>query len=202
MDERSTRERIIDAADQLFYQRGFERTSFAEIADLVQISRGNFYHHFKSKDEILDAVIAQRLAQTRAMLDAWSANGRNPAERIRCFIKILIRNFADIEHYGCPVGTLNNELAKLQHAAKDEARALFTAFREWLCEQFEEMGCGDASDALAMHLLGRVQGVSTLANAFQDEAFVVSEVQQMCEWVDGLARAKRRTVKKPVQHSR
>jgi len=35
----------------------------------VQISRGNFYHHFKSKDEILDAVITARLANTRMMLE-------------------------------------------------------------------------------------------------------------------------------------
>ena len=57
MTARSTREEIVDAADQLFYRQGYEHTSFADIAQAVQISRGNFYHHFKSKDEILDAVI-------------------------------------------------------------------------------------------------------------------------------------------------
>jgi AcrR family transcriptional regulator len=38
----TTRERIVDAADTLFYQRGFEKTSFADIADAVGLSRGNF----------------------------------------------------------------------------------------------------------------------------------------------------------------
>jgi AcrR family transcriptional regulator len=42
MRDKPTREYIIEAADQLFYQRGYEHTSFSDIADAVQISRGNF----------------------------------------------------------------------------------------------------------------------------------------------------------------
>ena len=64
MNDTTTRANIIDAADQLFYRQGYEHTSFADIADVVQISRGNFYYHFKSKDEILDAVINLRLVNT------------------------------------------------------------------------------------------------------------------------------------------
>ena len=60
-----TRDQIVDAADQLFYQQGFEHTSFADIANAVNISRGNFYYHFKTKDDILDAVIDLRLANTQ-----------------------------------------------------------------------------------------------------------------------------------------
>jgi len=182
-----TRERIVETADQLFYQQGFEHTSFAHIAEAVGISRGNFYHHFKTKDEILDAVIATRQARTRDMLSAWTAQGNSPQARIRCFIQILVHNLADIRLYGCPVGSLTTELAKLGHGSRDEANALFTLFREWLREQFREMGCGKASDALAMHLLGRSQGVATLAAAFQDDAFVRSEVRQMQAWLDTVA---------------
>src|SRR5687768_3040865 len=63
MHDKSTRQHIIESADQLFYRLGFEHTSFATIADAVQISRGNFYHHFKSKDEILSAVIRHRVTR-------------------------------------------------------------------------------------------------------------------------------------------
>lgn len=47
-----TRARIVAEADRLFYERGYEATSFADVADAVGISRGNFYHHFKSKDTL------------------------------------------------------------------------------------------------------------------------------------------------------
>ena len=184
MPTSTTRREIVDAADALFYRQGFEHTSFAHIADAVQISRGNFYHHFKSKDEILQAVIEARVEKTRAMLDEWAAQCETPQDRIRSFIHILIRNKDDIQRHGCPVGTLYTELAKLDHAAKDEAAALFTMFRTWLREQFELMGRGDDADALALHFLARSQGVATLANAFHDEAFIHREAQALRDLLD------------------
>ncbi|MEK9845101.1 TetR/AcrR family transcriptional regulator [Thalassospira sp.] len=181
----STRDRIIETADRLFYQQGFEATSFADIASAVGISRGNFYHHFKTKDDILDAVINQRLANTEQMLDHWEVTGNDPAERIRSFIHILIVNGEKIRKFGCPVGTLSSELAKLNHSAQSDAAGLFTLFRTWLGRQFSALGFGAKSDGLAMHILGRSQGVATLANAFDDNGFLQGEVTLMCDWLDG-----------------
>jgi TetR/AcrR family transcriptional repressor of nem operon len=176
MSDKTTREHIIEAADRLFYRQGYEHTSFSDIADVVQISRGNFYFHFKSKDEILDAVIDARLAATQEMLERWESEAKQPADRIRSFIHILIANRADIKRYGCPVGTLCSELAKLQHASQAEANKLFTLFRTWLSRQFTLLGRAADADALAMHLLARSQGVATLASAFHDETFIKQEV--------------------------
>lgn len=183
MSDKTTRDHIVEAADRLFYRQGYEHTSFSDIADAVQISRGNFYYHFKSKDEILDAVINVRLANTRQMLERWEIEGKQPADRIRSFIHILIANRAEIKRYGCPVGTLCTELAKLNHASQAEASMLFTLFRTWLRRQFTLLGRKADADELAMHLLARSQGVATLANAFHDEKFIKQEVKQMCDWL-------------------
>jgi TetR/AcrR family transcriptional regulator, transcriptional repressor for nem operon len=186
--DKTTREHIVEAADRLFYRQGYASTSFAHIADAVHLSRGNFYHHFKTKDEILDAVIGARLADTQNMLDQWDAEAPHPADRIRRFIQILLVNKADIQRYGCPVGTLSNELAKLGHAALPESAMLFTLFRQWLRQQFVRLGRAGDGDALAMHLLVRSQGVATLATAFHDEKFVRREVRLMCDWLDALVQ--------------
>ncbi len=183
MSEKTTHNHIVEAADQLFYRQGYEHTSFSNIADAVKISRGNFYHHFKSKDEILDAVIHVRLANTRKMLDQWEIEGKTPEDRILSFIHILIGNRAKIKRYGCPVGTLCSELAKLNHGSQAEANKLFTLFRTWLCRQFILLGRKTDADELAMHLLARSQGVATLANAFHDEKFIKQEVKLMCDWL-------------------
>jgi TetR/AcrR family transcriptional regulator, transcriptional repressor for nem operon len=182
-DKTTTRNHIVEAADQLFYRQGYEHTSFADIADAVRISRGNFYYHFKTKDEILDAVIDARLASTRTMLERWQIEGEGPADRIRSFIDMLIANRADIKRYGCPVGTLCSELAKLNHAAQGEANGLFTLFRTWLRRQFTLLGRAADADALAMHVLARSQGVATLANAFGDETFIRQEVDALHDWL-------------------
>jgi AcrR family transcriptional regulator len=187
MTEPTTREQIVQAADRLFYERGYEHTSFADIADVVRISRGNFYYHFRTKDEILDAVIGARLKATRAMLDQWDIAGESPKDRIRNFIDILIANRADIKRYGCPVGTLCTELAKLGHPARAGANELFTLFRTWLRRQIALLGRERDADALSMHLLARSQGVATLASAFRDEAFIRQEVAEMNGWLDACA---------------
>jgi hypothetical protein len=124
------------------------------------------------------------------MLERWESAGDGPAERIRSFIHILVANRADIKRYGCPVGTLCGELAKLNHRAQAEAGALFTLFRAWLSRQFALLGRVADADALAMHLLARSQGVATLASAFGDEAFIRREVQDMCDWLQSHTRNK------------
>jgi TetR/AcrR family transcriptional regulator, transcriptional repressor for nem operon len=196
LPDKTTREHIVDAADRLFYRQGYEATSFSDIAETLQISRGNFYFHFKSKDEILDAVIDARMAGTRRMLDQWAIAGLHPADRIRSFIDMLIANRADIKRFGCPVGTLAAELAKLEHPSRAGASKLFTLFRVWLREQFTLLGRKAAADELAMHLLARSQGVAALANAYHDEAFIRREVAAMHGWlnshVDARSRARLR----------
>lgn len=187
MDAEATREHIVRAADDLFYKQGYQHTSFADIADAVRISRGNFYYHFKSKDEILAAVIDARVAERRRMLKQWEAEQDTPAGRIRCYVNIVITNEADIENYGCPVGTLTTELSKLGHGSLESATGIFTLFRTWLGEQFAALGRAGDADELAMHVLAASQGIATMSNAYQDREFVRREVDRLCAWVEAQA---------------
>jgi len=183
MSKISTRDRIIEAADNLFYQQGFEHTSFAQIAEAVGISRGNFYYHFKTKDEILNAVINYRLVKTQALLDTWELESKTPLGRIQSFINILIMNQDKVKQYGCPVGTLCSELVKLNHYLQDDANKLFTLFHVWLRKQFKQLGHDTDADELAMHLLALSQGIATLASAFHDEKFIEQEAKRLNKWL-------------------
>lgn len=183
MSTSSTRKLIIDKADALFYEAGFEATSFADIAAAVGISRGNFYHHFRAKDDILDAVIERRIERTRNMLEGWEAASDGPRARILAFIQMLIGNRASIMAFGCPVGTLCSELAKLDHAAQGRAAEIFGLFRDWLAGQFRALGADDWAEALALHLLAWSQGVAVMATAFRDEAFIHNEVAGIERWL-------------------
>lgn len=193
MSEKSTRDCIVEASDRLFYQNGYEHTSFSDISDAVDISRGNVTFHFKTKDEILEAVIELRLDRTRRMLEQWEADGKRGQDRIKSFINILIMNRTKIMLYGCPVGTLCTELAKLEHSALTHANKLLGLFRDWLSRQFSLLGRETAeANALAMHVLAWSQGIATLANAFHDENFIREEVRQLHAWLESLAtRAQR-----------
>ena len=187
MGQRTTRQQIVEAADNLFYRQGFEHTSFADIAKVVNISRGNFYHHFKTKDDILNAVIEARMSNTQNMLADWEAAGATAQDCIKSYIKILLTNWSMIKNYGCPVGTLCTELAKLDHTSRRQAKKVFTLFRTWLKHQFTLLGHTDNADALAMHVLAWSQGVATLGNAFNDLSYVKQEVDKMCHWLESLS---------------
>jgi TetR/AcrR family transcriptional regulator, transcriptional repressor for nem operon len=179
----TTRDSIVQAADALFYAQGFEHTSFAAIAGAVNISRGNFYYHFRTKDEILAAVIAARLESTRAMLGQWETEAASPAERIALFVRLLTRNQSKIMRHGCPVGSLCTELAKLGHPGQGQANAVLDLFRAWLRRQFEDMGQAAQADALALHLLARSQGIAVVAQSLRDKAFIRQEVALLQAWV-------------------
>jgi len=188
MPPSSTRDLIAEKADALFYEVGFEATSFADIAAQVGISRGNFYHHFKTKDEILDTVIIRRMRRTQTMLEGWQADGESPRDRILSFVHLVIANQTKIMAFGCPVGTLCAELAKLDHAAKGRAADIMGLFRGWLIGQFRALGAGDQAEGLAMHVLAWSQGVAVMAMAFHDEAFIHREVAGITAWLDDLPR--------------
>ncbi len=187
-DAKTTRDQIVEAADELFYRQGYEYTSFADIASAVRISRGNFYYHFKTKDDILAAVIESRLSATGKLLQQWQETGQSAEDRIRSFIEILLTNREKIKLYGCPVGTLCGELGKIGHSAQADAKRLFTLFRIWLRGQFRQLGRRRDADQLALHLLARSQGVATLASAFRDDGFIRREVKLLHAWVDDCAR--------------
>lgn len=181
-----TRQQIVAVADDLFYRKGFEATTFADITAVVNISRGNLYHHFKVKDDILDAVIEARLSKTEDTLGKWQAEGTTAKARIESYIKSLLGNWPSIKDHGCPVGTLCNELAKLNHAAREDSVKIFSLFRQWLRNQFSAMNSTEDPDVLAMQMLSWGQGVAAMGNAFKDVQFVEQEVQKMCDWLQAL----------------
>ncbi|MHB9117928.1 MAG: TetR/AcrR family transcriptional regulator [Burkholderiales bacterium] len=182
----TNRQRIIDAANALFYRKGYNPTSFSEIADAAGIPRGNFYYYFKSKDDILAAVIDDRLAQIKAMLAEWDAQYAGPREKLKRYVAILRNSAEDAARYGCPMGSLNVELGKTQLAMQSKAKEMFDAFLDWLTPHFAALGhSADARD-LALHLLGRAQGIALLTNVYSDTALLEREAATLDGWIDGL----------------
>ncbi len=191
-----TRDRIIEVADDLFYKSGFDATSFADVAAAVGIPRGNFYHHFKTKDAILEAVIKRRMERTRALLGRWEMEASDPFERVLSFIRTLLTHQAEIMAFGCPNGTLCSELAKFGHVAHGRAVEILRQFREWLAEQFRALGAGDRADVLAMRLLSWSQGVSVMATAFRNATFIRDEVAEVEMWLMTWANPSSRSQQK------
>jgi AcrR family transcriptional regulator len=180
-----TRNDIIACAKTLFYQRGYEATSFSDIVETSGLFRGNIYHYFKTKDEILQAVIAQRATEIRDWLNWLATQHTDPKTRIQAIVNMVAGN-TDMTKYGCPIGSMNIELGKHRPELQQQARVLFDLFRDWLAQQFVSLGYGDQSRDLALHMLGRAQGIAVIAQIYGDVNLLKQETQKLAEWVKQL----------------
>ena len=180
------RAEIVESARQLFYQHGYERTSFADIVNASGLLRGNIYHYFKTKEEILLAVIDQHLKDFRGLLEKWDEKESDPKTSLLAFVDMVVGRRSELVEYGCPVGSLNIELAKDQREVQQYAAELFDLFRSWLAENFRRMGRGAEADALAVHLLGRAQGIAVISQVYRDEKMLKQETKLLREWIENL----------------
>ncbi|WP_411170634.1 TetR/AcrR family transcriptional regulator [Clostridium sp. MB05] len=91
-----TVEQILSASAKLFIENGYEKTTIQDIMDELKLSKGAIYHHFKSKEEILNAVLNKRSIYVKEMLDDLIKNTKaeNAREKLK---KILISSVTDRE---------------------------------------------------------------------------------------------------------
>jgi len=180
-----SRERIIEAANRLIYTKGFNQTSFADVANEVGITKGNLHYHFKSKDEVLDAIVEQRLQGIRLLLSGWDSEFPEAKERLHRFVQMLINEEQDLIRFGCPMGTLNVELGKTQLTQRDRSREMFDMFTSWLDATVKQLGHKDHCK-LSQHLLAMAQGAVLMSYVYTDAALLKNEIQLIQHWIDDL----------------
>src|SRR6185503_1625969 len=79
---KTAREEILDAAAELFTTDGYANTSTRRIADAVGIRQASLYHHFATKDDILDALLADTVADALALAERLVVAGDPAAVRL------------------------------------------------------------------------------------------------------------------------
>ncbi len=181
----ANRQRIVEAADHLFYSRGYNQTSFSDISDETGIPRGNFYYYFKTKEDILSAVVDSRLSEFQQMLGQCEAASQDPMQRLLQFIHFPLLKESEVLRYGCPIGSLSSELVKDQNTelARSRLTAVFDLLKSWIKQQLEVLGQQARSENLAMDLLSKMQGVIMLSNVYNDPEFLHRGIQDVENWL-------------------
>ena|SRR5688572_15697113 len=192
-----TRNRIVMAALELFWAKGFQSTSIADILSRTQVHSGSLYHFFPGKQQLLLAVLeAYRDRIDEWLLDpAWSGID-DPRERIFALLNgyrthLVASDFA----YGCPIGSLALEL----HEPDPEVRELLAAnFANWvaaIARCLEAMGdrLPTATDRrrLAEFILTIMEGAIMQARTFRDIGPFDRNVAVLAEHLDSLEQSAR-----------
>jgi len=186
------RERLVTAAQELVYRQGVARTTLAHIAEAAEVPIGNVYYYFKTKDDIVGAVVQTQTQQIESTLADLERRHRSPKARLKALVRFLAGHADATAQFGCPHGTLSTELAKQAEGTDPLATALMQTQLEWVEQQFRIMGRRDAHD-LAVELLVGYQGSAVLTNALAQPDLMARQARRLEKWIDGLAETGRST---------
>jgi AcrR family transcriptional regulator len=172
---RASRERIVERAAELFAERGIAGTSVDEVLAAAGAGKGQFYHYFRSRDELAAAAVGHRCAQVVAGLTEVLGGVSSLAE-LEQALAGLVAGFEEAGMPGCPIGTLGTEVAGRNEEARLQAVAGFDAWERLLAGALERMRQDgelrvDARPAvLATGLLASIEGGMVLSQARKDMA--------------------------------
>jgi AcrR family transcriptional regulator len=181
------RDRLVAGARETIYRQGFEATTIADIAEASGVPVGNVYYYFKSKDELVAAVIDSYAREGRERLSLLEQQHRTPRARLKVLVRLLVSQPGQVALHGCPRGSLCSELGKQDNDLARACQELMRTPIAWIEQQFKAMGRRDARD-LAFALLASYEGAALLANTFRDPDLMAREGRRLERWIDSLAR--------------
>ena len=167
-----TRDRLIDSARFLFWERGYAGTSMADLLAHADVNSGSFYHFFESKEALLREVLEGYLFALRPMVvDPAYARTREPVERIFAILAgYRARILATDSRYGCPLGRLALEIDPENRPAHALIAKNFQgwigAVRECVDELAPKLPRGTDRDALATYVLAVMEGGVMLSRSY------------------------------------
>jgi AcrR family transcriptional regulator len=179
------RERLVAAAGEVVYHQGVERATLAEIAHAADVPLGNVYYYFKTKDEILDALIDAHVRDIEETIADIERRHRTPKSRLKALVVLLADQGDSIAQYGCPHGSLCTELEKRTQGVDHSVGRLMEVPIAWAEKQFQSMGRQDAHE-LAVEFIVAYQGTAVLTHALRKPELMSDEARRLRRWIDGL----------------
>ena len=194
----ATRERIVEAARDLFFRQGYAATGVAQILKASNTNSGSLYHFFPGKEDLLVAVLEkyQALLEPRVLKPAFD-RVEDPIERLFEVLegyRLLLK--ATDFNLGCPIGNLALEVSNSQPAAR---RLIIDNFKAW-CDAIRRL-IEDASDrlprdiepaGLATHVLATMEGSVMLARAYRSFEPFDQAINQLKDYIGRLTRERTR----------
>jgi TetR/AcrR family transcriptional regulator, transcriptional repressor for nem operon len=164
----ATRARIVEAAADLIYAHGVERTSLDDVMAASGVSKSQLYHYFADKDALVLEVIAR---QTERVLDAQRPHleALDSLPALRAWRNAIVRLNKAVQGRGCPLGNLASELANDSELARKRLADSFSMWRDHIENGLAKMREGGELSAsadphdLALALLSAVEGGLLLA---------------------------------------
>lgn len=194
----TAREKIVRAAMELFWQKGYNSTSISDLLSRTQLNSGSLYHAFPSKQHVLVGVLEAYRDGIEAMLlaPAW-ADVTDPIAKIFALLSSYRKMIVETDcTYGCPIGSLALEL----HEPDPPVRELLARnFERWteavegcLAAASERLPKRTDKRSLAQFVLTVMEGGVMQARTHRDVAYfdrAVAQLKEHFEMLEDFAKA-------------
>jgi TetR/AcrR family transcriptional repressor of nem operon len=181
----ATRERIVHAAMRLFWEKGYDSTSVADVLKAAGANSGSLYHFFPGKQDLLLAVLGLYREGIHAMLlePAWSGIA-DPIERVFALLAHYRNSLVTTDcTYGCPIGSLALEIHEPDPAVRELLAANFEAWVSAVAQCLKDAGKRlpprTKHRALAHFVLTTMEGAVMQARTFRDVRYFDDSVGQL-----------------------
>ena len=179
---------------QLFWQRGYERCSIGDIVAAAGVRSGSLYHFFKSKEDVLIAVLETYLVSLAPhVMEPAFARERDPIERVFAVLadyreRLVSTGFS----YRCPIGSLALEMGNVSEAARALINENFAAWRAAIASCFDAAAArfrkGVDRKALAALVLTVMEGGVMQAAAERSAAPYDASIAQLRSYIYSLTK--------------
>jgi TetR/AcrR family transcriptional repressor of nem operon len=174
-----TKDRLLDAAEQLMLTQGFTATTVDEICEAAKLTKGSFFHYFESKDQLGKEVLLRFCEASQRLHQSSCCQETDPLKRVYSYVDFAIKMANNPEmRQGCLLGTLAQELSDTH----PEIRSVCAkGFSRWADLMRQDLAAAKAQyapkstfdpEGLAQHFIAVLEGSFILAKAQQDSALV------------------------------
>lgn len=174
----SPRERLLEAADELFYADGVHTVGIDRVLERADVARASLYGTFGSKDELIRAYLERRMTLMQARLRAAAEARDDPRERLLSVFEAQAVTFAQPGYRGCAFNRASAE-AQPDSAAYEVPRTYRRWLRGYLTDLAAAAGAAEP-DVLARQIHLLYDGAMT-ARSLDDDADVTASARAAAE---------------------
>jgi TetR/AcrR family transcriptional repressor of nem operon len=192
-DLHPTRERILKTALNVIRERGLADTSIVELCDAAGITKGAFFHHFSSKEEL--AIAATRF-WTETMGQVFASAPYNdyddPLDRLIAYIdfRAQIIKGRSLPEFTCLLGTMVQEVYESQPPVREACNVAIDAHASVVAKLVEDARARHApsaswsAESLALHTQAVIQGAFILAKAKNDSEVAIDSIIHLRRYIE------------------
>ncbi len=189
----STRNKILMVAAEEILKNGFQSTSLGDILKQADISKGCFYHHFATKQELGYAVLDESLTEVKTEIWMPIINSGNPLQSV---IDMLNSpgEFLDCESvkHGCPINNLAQEMSAIDEGFRARIETIYSDWKTHLttalqrCQESGYMKKQTNPKHIATLIIATLQGAIGIAKNAQQPASFTEYTRGLVEYLTSL----------------